>query len=105
MSLPVFDRSPLANANPRGRVDVLASNLLAHAVKRDPVVAQAFESVKPVVDFFLLWALGPEKEFKRALKGLPGGKSQRPRGYLPKAKARKLRKPAKVEVVDAEVVE
>lgn len=112
MSLPVFDRSVLEGVNPRGRVDVLASNVLQWAASNRGLAPQ-FEAVRPVIDFGLLYFLGPEKEFARAVKTLSSPKRKKNPQPARRIAAGRLqsgaRRPSRarsrrVEVLDAEVV-
>lgn len=109
MSLPVFDKSVLLGVNPRGRVDVLASNVLAKVAERKGLAPQ-FAAVRPVLDFGLLYCFGPKHEFARAMRSLSRPlRAKRPRriaagghtaGKRVSARARRPRR----EVFDAEVV-
>jgi len=99
MSLLVFDRSVLENANPRGRVDVLVSNLVAHAASVRGYGPQ-FDAVRPVLDLGLLYLLGPELEFKRAVRGIAAG----PRAARPKRAGARTKRARKPRVLIPEVV-
>lgn len=113
MSLPVFDRSPLDTVDPHGRADVLASNLIRRALSGNMIAAAAYESIRPVSDFLLLYLLGPEAEFDKAMRGhkLQGPRTGKNRKLgVTAARTRKVKPPGrnrsrgKVHVIDAEVV-
>ena len=108
MSLPVFDKSVLEGVNPRGRVDVLASNVLERVAAGHGLTPQ-FQALKPVLDFGLLYFLGPKKEFSRAVRGLSAPQRvKRPRRITAGvkrspslARSRRVKTP---EILDAEIV-
>lgn len=111
MSLPAFDRSVLEDVNPRGRVDVLASNMLRRVAEGRGLVPQ-FEALRPVLDLGLLYFLGPKKEFARALRILntPKRKPSRPPRRIAPAQpgarqpSRAARRSQVIDLLDAEVV-